>query len=432
VTSVRNRIVDAFRAALDAVRPDSAVARTLARTPSGELLVNGTSLGQVVHVETIAVGKAAVAMTSGALDALGDVVRRGFVITKDGHVDRELPRSVEVHEAAHPVLDKRSVEATHRLLQWVADIPSNATVICLISGGGSALLEEPIDGISLAEFQEMTRLLLRAGADIFQLNAVRSQLSRVKGGGLRAAIAAKRVVTLALSDVLGNDPTVIASGPTVPLSTSRQDARVVLSRLGLSEQMPANVRRALASAEIEKHGTYPEDIVAIIADNRLAVTAAADSLRKNNFRVRVDDEPYTGEARDIAVEWVRRLPDLATDVDAVLAGGELTVTVNGNGIGGRNTEFALAAALELERLGIADWAIASLATDGDDGPTEVAGAIVDRHTPAKMRGVGFDPLAALRNNDSFPGLARIGAVVDTGPTGTNVNDLYFAVRTEPD
>ena len=371
------------------------------------------------------------AMTAGAVDALGDAIHRGFVITKDGHVDRELPGFIEVREAAHPVLDERSVDATHQLLEWVADIPSDTTVICLISGGGSALLEEPIEGVSLADFQEMTRLLLNAGADIYQLNAVRSQLSRVKGGGLRAAMPTERVVTLALSDVLGNDPAVIASGPTVPLASSRADARAVLEKLKLTDQMPISVRRAFAADAGGRQEPNPDDIVAVIADNRRALSAAAGNLEQGGYRVRRDDEPRTGEARECALDWVGRLLALPADVDAVLAGGELTVTVRGNGTGGRNTEFALAAALEMERLAIEGWTIASLATDGDDGPTQVAGAIVDYGTPAQMRAAGFDPQAALQSNDSFPGLNSVGAVLDTGPTGTNVNDLYFAVRTHP-
>ena len=213
---------------------------------SGKLEVSGRFFGQATYFDAIAIGKAAVAMMAGAVDALGEGLTRGFVITKDGHVDRELPTRVDVHEAAHPVLDGRSVAATHCLLEWVAEIPRDAIVICLISGGGSALLEEPVDGVSLADFQEMTRLLLRAGADIYQLNSVRSQFSKVKSGGLRTAIPADRVVSILLSDVLGKDPTVIASGPTIPAKASRSDAREVLTRLKLRDKLPPSVTRVLA------------------------------------------------------------------------------------------------------------------------------------------------------------------------------------------
>ena len=341
-------------------------------------------------------------MMSGALDALDDRLNRGFVITKDGHVDRELPGRIEVREAAHPVLDERSVAATHRLLEWVAGIPRDALVLCLISGGGSALLEEPVEGVSLADFQEMTRLLLRAGADIYQLNAVRSQVSKVKCGGLRAAIPADRVVSLLLSDVLGNDPTVIASGPTVPANSTRTDAIEVITRIGLTDKIPASIMTILESPEDRQPESRLEDVVEIVADNLSALDAAGTSLADDGCRVHLDHEPRTGEAQDIAREWVMHLRDVPSDFDAVIAGGELTVTVTGDGTGGRNTEFALAAAIELERLGITGWTVASLATDGQDGPTDVAGAIVDATVPSRLRARHIDPIAALRNNDSCP------------------------------
>ena len=278
MTDPRQAILDAFEAALDAARPDQAVRSVLVTGPSGELDVNGRSLGHVQRVEAIAIGKAAVAMMSGALDALDDRLNRGFVITKDGHVDRELPGRIEVREAAHPVLDERSVAATHRLLEWVAGIPRDALVLCLISGGGSALLEEPVEGVSLADFQEMTRLLLRAGADIYQLNAVRSQVSKVKCGGLRAAIPADRVVSLLLSDVLGNDPTVIASGPTVPANSTRRDAIEVITRMGLTDKIPASIMTILESSEERQAESRPEDVVEVVADNLSALDAAGTSL----------------------------------------------------------------------------------------------------------------------------------------------------------
>jgi glycerate 2-kinase len=431
VTDSRSAIIAAFQAALDAVQPDAAVQHVIRVSASGELEVSGRSLGPASHVETIGIGKAAVAMMAGAVNALGDFLTRGYVITKDGHIDRELPARIEVHEAAHPVLDERSVSATHRLLEWVVEIPRDAIVLCLISGGGSALLEEPVEGVSLADFQELTRLLLRAGADIYQLNAVRSQVSRVKGGGLRAAIPADRVVSLLLSDVLGNDPTVIASGPTIPAKASRGEARDVLTNLQLQQKMPPSINRILAAESLKRSNAHPNDIVEVIADNAKALDAAGQHLTKASYRVEQDGTPRTGEARDVAREWVMRLRDVPQDIDVVIAGGELTVTVTGNGTGGRNTEFALAAALELERLGVTSWTVASLATDGQDGPTDVAGAIVDHTHASRMRAMHIDPIAALRDNDSCPPLEQTGAVVTTGPTGTNVNDLYFAVRNRP-
>ncbi|MDQ2682187.1 MAG: glycerate-2-kinase family protein, partial [Chloroflexota bacterium] len=222
--SPRDLILEAYQQALRSVDPEEAARKALSPNPGGRLIVDGRDFGNPDRVNVIAVGKAAVPMMAGAIAALGESVHRGFVITKDGHIDRQLPSHVEIHEAAHPVLDERSVAATQRLLEWVTRIPVEAVAICLISGGGSALLEAPVEGVSLADFQNMTRQLLRAGADIHKLNAVRSRVSRVKGGGLRTAIPARQVITLALSDVLGNDPGVIASGPTVPSKSTGEDA----------------------------------------------------------------------------------------------------------------------------------------------------------------------------------------------------------------
>ena len=428
VTAARDLILEAFRSALRAVDPEAAVRQALTRNADGCLVVEGRDLGLPRCVEVIAVGKAAVPMMAGVNTALGVSVRRGFVITKDGHLDRPLPSNIEIHEAAHPVLDARSVEATKRLLEWVREIPEDALVVCLISGGGSALLEAPVEGVSLADFQEMTRQLLRAGADIHQLNAVRSRVSRVKGGGLRVAIPARRVVTLALSDVLGNDPTVIASGPTVRSTTTAADARRVLAALGVADLMPEAIHRAL-QADVRRPAT-PEidDVISIVADNERAIRAAANRLHGAGLTVLVDDEQKSGEARICGTAWVEGLPRLPGNVDVVLAGGELTVTVRGEGIGGRNTEFALAAAIVLERLDLAEWTVASLASDGQDAETGVAGAIVDASVPARLRTAGVDPDKALAANDTFPGLNEVGVTVETGPTGTNVNDLYFAVR----
>jgi glycerate 2-kinase len=421
----RRLILDAFAEALAAASPSAAVQRAIRRAPAGGFDISGAEFAKDAAFEIVAIGKAAPAMARGACDGLGnDRVRRGFILTNDGQEDAGLGKQFEVHVGSHPVLDARSVRATAKLIEWLAGVEAN--VICLISGGGSALLEAPIDGISLADMQATTRILLHAGADIRQLNAVRSHLSRVKGGGLRAVIPATRVATLALSDVLGNDLGVIASGPTVPPSTNQDDAERVVTELGVIGALPESVRRSLTGTGRTSPATFQQDVAVIVADNRTAVDTARRFLENCGFRVRELQAARTGEARDSARGWVASLRDAGEN--ALIAGGELTVTVRGDGAGGRNTEFALAAAIELEQLGLNDWSVASLATDGQDAVTGAAGAIVDAETPARLRTAGVDPEAALANNDTFPGLDLIGATVYTGPTGTNVNDLYFAVR----
>jgi glycerate-2-kinase len=281
--------------------------------------------------------------------------------------------------------------------------------------------------VSLEDFQRTTRLLLNAGADIYQLNAVRSQISRVKGGRLRESIAG-RLVNLILSDVLGNDVSVIASGPTVSPRSTTQDALAVINRLGLLDQLPDSVRNALVSPIGQGRNGRSDDVTVIVADNELAIGAAGKTLHDAGLLIERSPIPGTGEAADRARGFVQWLNSLPSTVTAAIGGGEYTVHVTGNGLGGRNTEFALAAALELDRLGSTDWTVASLASDGDDAMTQVAGAIVDGASIRAMRELGHDPDASLWNNDSLAPLAAIGATHVTGPTGTNVNDLYLAVR----
>jgi glycerate 2-kinase len=416
----RESILVAFSAALEAADPEQAVRKHLTVEPSGR------------PTWCIAVGKAAAPMLSGAIATLGDSIRGGFLITKDDHIDRHFDDRFILREASHPVLDQRALAATAELLDWIQQIPGDERVLVLLSGGGSALLERPVDEVSLAEFQTMTSVLLNAGADIYQLNCVRSQVSRVKGGRLRAAIPAAIVETLALSDVLGNDPTVIASGPTARTSRGHADALAVLDELAVRDQMPDSVLTVLNGPERIGTQSSESDVFTVIADNRIGIDAAASSLRQSGGNVRMQDQITNGEAREVARQWVAGLPDLGTDVDSVISGGELTVTVRGEGLGGRNTEFALAAAIAMKEQQIGDWTIASLATDGQDALSGFAGAIVDGRTADSLVAAGIDPVAALEANDSATALHAVGATVHTGPTGTNVNDLYFAVRTRAD
>jgi glycerate 2-kinase len=425
--AARRLILDAFDAALAAASPSEAVKRSIQRVSTGEIEIAGEAFPAESSFEVIAIGKAAPAMALGACAAIGrELIRRGFVLTTEGQEQLLLGDQFEWHVGSHPVLDERSIQATQRLIEWLDGVDPGAIAVCLISGGGSALLEAPIDGISLSDFQETTRLLLRAGADIYQMNAARTQISRVKGGGLRAKIPARRAVTLVLSDVLGNDLGVIASGPTVPSVSGPDKARQVIAELGLEAQLPASARHALTEARRLACGLPADDVVLIVADNQTALHAAREFLESKSLAVRVLSEARTGEARLSARDWVASLAN--TDEDAVIAGGELTVTVGGDGTGGRNSEFALTAALELETRGLTEWTVASLATDGQDAVTGAAGAIVDSRIPARLRSVGVDPEFALAQNDTFPGLDGLGATVVTGPSGTNVNDLYFALR----
>jgi glycerate 2-kinase len=261
------------------------------------------------------------------------------------------------------------------------------------------------------------------------MNAVRSALSRVKAGGLRAAAPRSAWGTLILSDVLGNDPRIIASGPTVPGGSDPHLALQVIGRFGLLNQVPPSVCAALEAVSDEpKPVRRPEDVLLVIADNGAAIKAAADKASALGLECRVVWQAAQGEAADLGREFVVVLADMPESIDVVLGGGEATVTVRGDGRGGRNTEFSLAAALELERQGMLDWVIASLGTDGQDAMTGLAGAIADAGTPQRACDAGVDPVRALARNDSLSVFHVSGGSVETGPTGTNVNDIYIAVR----
>ncbi|MGC4189642.1 MAG: DUF4147 domain-containing protein [Thermomicrobiales bacterium] len=427
----RELIAAMFAAGIASADPRAAVRNHLS-CADGVLRVGERAIalgdGRVV---ALAVGKAAVPMASGLLDVLGGRIDTGIVLTKDGHVpaDAALPGFV-VREASHPVPDERGVRATREMLGLAGGLNADDTVIALISGGGSALLEAPAGELTLEDIQAVTEAMLRAGAPIQDLNAVRSELSRVKGGGLRRTIGPARCVSLILSDVLGNDPGVIASGPTVERQPDPARALSLLERYGLLDRISLAVGEWLlaGSGGPEPADSHPGDVWAVMADNASFVEAMAGAARKAGHRTQVVWRAVEGEAAERGATFVELCASMPEDVRVVLGGGETTVTVRGNGIGGRNTEFALAAALALEgrRNG---WVIASLASDGDDGANRgAAGAIVDAETVARGNAAGRDAETSLAANDSGTYLAATGDLFRCGPTGTNVNDAYIGVR----
>ena len=411
-------IRDWFAGALAAVDPAAAVARAVEGLPE---LAGGPP--PVV----LAVGKAAGAMTAGLLAALPDGIVRGAVITKDRRTVPPLPAHVDVFEAGHPIPDGRSITATTAALAMLGGAKPDDGVVVLISGGGSALFEAPVEGVTLADIAALTRTMLNAGATINELNAVRGRLSQVKQGGLLRFMRDDHPTTLVLSDVIGNDLGIIASGPTVPAATFVEEPDAILDRLGVWPSVPSVIRAALAAAPRRLASSVGRGVVRIVADNDTAIDAFARDAA-DQFAVDVAWRQRVGEARVLAVDWVERCRSASADVDVIIGGGEATVTVRGDGVGGRNTEFAVSAALELDRHGVDGWVVASLATDGDDGPTGAAGGIVSRRTAQAARDAGIDLEAALGANDTLRVLDAAGATVRTGPTGTNVNDLYVAVR----
>lgn len=431
VSQAVNRIEAWYGAAVAAVEPERAVRGSVQRDGAA-LIVNGRRIECTGWLVVVAIGKAAMAMARGFASVAGDLIDQGIVLTKDGHAAGSAPSRFEVFEASHPIPDARGVQATRAILDLVADLDRPDVLVALVSGGGSALLEAPRPPVTLDDLARTTDHLLRAGAPIEDLNAVRRSLSLVKAGGLLRAAAPASVVTIILSDVLGNDPRVIASGATVPGRPDLGAALSMLDRYQVWDRVPDSVLTVLASVP-DDLAAGPADAggVVIIGDNAAAVAAAATAAREDGFKIEVAREAATGEASDLGREWVGRCRSMNARHDVLLGGGEATVTVRGDGVGGRNTEFALSAALALAEGGIHDWVVASLATDGEDGPTRVAGAIVDPETVVRAAASGVDVRAALANNDSLRVFEAAGGIVRPGPTGTNVNDLYFAVRVLP-
>ena len=406
----------AFHAAVAASQPAEAVRRFLPEAPEGRTVVVGA-------------GKAASTMAL-AFERAYEPAIEGVVVTRYGHALDPLPTRVRVLEASHPVPDAAGVAATQGILSALRGLRRDDLAVCLISGGGSALLCAP-DGVTLPEKMAVTDALLRSGADITEMNVVRKHLSAVKGGRLARAASPARVVGLIVSDVVGDDLSAIASGPTVPDASTFAEALGILERYGIKhEAARAHFERGLRgeAAESLKPGDEVFERVEnhLIVTNAMALEAARAALASFRFQARVLSDRVVGEARDEGRRHAREALKLEPG-QAILSGGETTVTVRGTGRGGRNLEFLLGLALELQgQEGV--YAIAC-DTDGIDGTDDAAGATVTPDTLERARGLGLDARAMLERNDAYSFFARLGDLVKTGPTGTNVNDFRCVVRT---
>lgn len=394
-------------------------------------------------IHLLAFGKAAPGMARGALEWIGPGRVTGERIALTHHENaREVESSPDllVLGAGHPIPDAAGVEGAARIEEIARQAGDGDAVLVLVSGGGSALLVAPAEGLSLEDKMAATQALLACGANIEEMNTVRKHLSRLKGGGLARAIHPARGISLLLSDVIGDDVSTIASGPTVPDPTSFGDALEVFLTYGIEEQISARaLDHLLEGARGERTETPgPEDGIfassqtRIVGSNAVSLQAVAERARRElagEAEVVVWRERVCGEAREearaLAHEVCARERDGAGPL-LLLAGGETTVRVRGPGRGGRNQEFALAVALELEdELEGRDWAFLSGGTDGRDGPTEAAGGLVDATTIDRLRELGVDPEKGLERNDSNSALARADDLLVTGPTGTNVADLQL-------
>lgn len=418
-------------AALNAVDPYNAVCSHIGA--AGEKLVFGerqVDLSEIKNIYLVGAGKAGLPMAQALTDLLGDRVTSGLVIVKEGYGGVERLGRVQIREAGHPLPDERGAAATKELLEIVSAATEQDLVLCVLSGGGSALLTAPAAGLSLGDLRSLTDKLLTSGAGIEEINTVRKQLDGVKGGGLAQAAFPARVVGLILSDVVGDPLGMIASGPTTADESEPGAAMRVLERRGLWDQLPPPVKARLDQATaVDRQGVFSQVSNHLVGSNRQAAEAARDTAVELGFKASVLTTQLQGEARDVGVELagvLRRMADEGVPHQRpglVIAGGETTVTLRGSGCGGRNQELALAAVEPLA--GTADAALVTLATDGGDGSSAGAGAVVTGETHSRAAALGMAPGEYLAENNSDAFFKALGDQIVTGPTRTNVNDLVF-------
>ncbi len=425
--SLRKHALSIFRAALAAADPAAAVARHLARL----------DLARFRHIYVVGAGKAGASMAQAAERALGRRITAGLINIKYGHGVKL--RRIELNECGHPVPDACGISGSERIARIAESAGRDDLLLCLISGGASALLPLPALGITLEHKQAVTRLLLACGADIHEINTVRKHLSRIKGGQLARLGAPATVESLLLSDVIGDDLDVIGSGPTAPDASTFADAAAILDRRGIWKRVPPAVRRRLEAGIRRDIPETPKPADpffrrtrnTVIGSNRLALDAAARRARELGFRTLVLSSEIQGETRDVAGMHAAIAREIACarrplkPPACIVTGGETTVTLKGKGLGGRNQEFVLAAAIHIA--GLPDTVIFSAGTDGTDGPTDAAGAIADGATLRR------NPEAAryLAANDSYHYFQPLGDLVITGPTNTNVMDVHLILVGAP-
>jgi len=408
---IRRDAAEIFREALLEMLPGEAVKRSL----------SGVRLKDKIIL--IGIGKASWTMAKAATEVLDQRIVSGAIVTKYGHSEGSLP-GIKIFEAGHPLPDSNTLKATEKILEITRQAGKDQTILFLVSGGGSALFEKPAHGLPIKFLSDITSKLLLSGADISELNTVRKHLSSVKGGRFAVHCMPAAIFQITLSDVLGDRPDMIASGPAAPDSSTSDEALAVIKKYKIP--LSPDIESALRS-ETPK---YLGNVSFEIAGNVTGLCRAAKiATEKRGYISEIVTDKLDGEAKlagYMAAE--RALDELGKSAEAkrcLIWGGETTVTVKGNGKGGRSQELALAAAEKIS--GSQNIVILSAGSDGTDGPTDAAGGIVDGLTWEKIRTAGLDPLEMLENNDSYNALKAVGALFKTGPTGTNVNDLVIAI-----
>ncbi|MCS7287235.1 MAG: glycerate kinase [Anaerolineae bacterium] len=427
-----------INAALKAVDPAEAIRKVVKR--ENDKLIVADRIYDLSYFQRIIVvggGKAGAPMAAAVEEVLGERITGGWVNVKEGYILEPFPARIYINQAGHPTPNEAGFEGAKKIMEMVSGLGERDMVITLISGGGSALMPLPAEGITLEDKKLATSLLLRCGATINEMNALRKHISAIKGGQLAKAAYPATIISLILSDVVGSPLDTIASGPTAPDPTTFSDAWKVLEKYGILTEMPQSIVERLQRGmkgeipETPKPGDPVFDRVqnVIIADNYIAATAALEEARRWGFNALLLTTFLEGEAREIGKAVAALGKEIALrgipipPPACLILGGETTVTIKGKGKGGRNQELALAAAIALE--GWDEITIVTLATDGTDGPTDAAGAIVDGTTVRRGLEKGLSPLAYLQDNDSYTFFKALGDLLVTGPTNTNVNDLVF-------
>lgn len=436
---IKSSIIEIVHQAMSAVDPYLAVRNAFKFDEKG-FTCGGKyfSRAEIQQIWVIGAGKAGFPMAQAIVDLFSEFKLRGCVIVKEGHSPLEqLTPDLVLREAGHPIPDERGLHATQEIVGLLSAVGVNDLVICLISGGGSALLTSPAPGLTLNDIQRTTDLLLKSGVDIEAINRVRKHLDTIKGGGLARLMMPAQGLTLILSDVLGDPLESIASGPTVPDTSTYQDALDVIIKSGLENKVPDRVLQHLINGvngivrETAKPGEpyFQRLHEQIVGSNRIAAQAASTKAKELGLNSILLTTYLQGEARTAGRFIASILKQIVMSDQPVerpaliIAGGETTVTVHGNGLGGRNLEFALGAVREMA--GLKDTCLLALATDGGDGPTDAAGAFVTGETLDLALSADMLPEEYLDRNDSYHFFSALDDLIKTGPTLTNVNDLYL-------
>ncbi|QTA38178.1 glycerate kinase [Thermosipho ferrireducens] len=409
---MRQEISEIIKYSIEKVLPDVAVKEELNNL-------------QLNNVYVVAIGKASWRMAKATADVLGKCIKKGIVITKYGHSEGNIEKFI-IYEAGHPLPDENTIKATDEVLKMVSNLSENDTVLFLVSGGGSALFEKPAEGVTLENIMKITDKLMKSGANIYELNTVRKHLSQVKGGRFAEHVAPAKLKVLVLSDVLGDRLDMIASGPAYPDSTTSEDALLILKKYKIN--IDENIKQVILR---ETPKSVNNATHTIIGNVEKVCQAAASKAIELGYNPMIFTTTLQGEAREaakfimsIAKEVIKNNRPVGVPA-ALIFGGETTVQVRGNGVGGRNQELALAAALDIA--GMKNVVLASVGTDGTDGPTDAAGGIIDGDSVQRMKNSGVNPVKYLENNDSYNALKSSGDLLITGPTGTNVNDIIVVL-----